>query len=588
MATVSQTATTLASPAYVWENALPTETEVRFHAPSYSNPLHRPCPVPITSLRQTDLALLLKALHDEKLQAKDESNHPSSRPPLALQNGNSTMHHAATTIDTSSPSDENGESAFVFDLTPNGVENTYLPEHGHKNLQPRSIKDHATSAESSSDPGGGTKGDRVEDAQQKKGPGGLRLGPGGDENSKWIHRDKLARIESEELQAAGIFLPRQRDRARSKSQNRSRREPSQDKGNGSGRSIGGSEPAATRSRKNSAATSSETRTLDITPVPSWDLRLPEEIMEEVDGSRMSSSGKGSSRIPVAKISPVPIPSEHIARDTRLARKRDSSPGEEDSITYPKTRARSGSTTNTLAKATNPGTVPPPNKRADANPKKPIPATAIKKPKPANGVAGRPRTRAGPSKDSTSSKGTGTTRPSTRSGERDFSTTSSSKPMEGEPPWMVSSYRPDPRLPPDQQLLPTVAKRLQQEKWEREGKFGSVYDKEFRPLTDVGFLDPPEHSTATDKQTEEAAEKEGKKEDGGPDWPLKPEAKSPTLPGRTNSYSTMPKIADKSTVASPVSPGTPGPQPRPIATVKVPEAPEEPSEKKGGCGCCIVM
>ncbi|KAK4138529.1 hypothetical protein BT67DRAFT_12328 [Trichocladium antarcticum] len=554
MATVSQTATTLASPAYVWENALPAETE---------------------------------ALPDEKLQAKHESTHLSSRPPLALQNGNSTMHHAATTIGTSSPSDENGESAFVFDLTPNGVENSYLPEHEHKNPQPRSIKDHATSAESSSDPGGGTKGDRVEDAQQKKGPGGLRLGPGGDENSKWIHRDKLARIESEELQAAGIFLPRQRDRARSKSQNRSRREPSQDKGNGSGRSIGGSEQAATRSRKNSAATSSDTRTLDITPVPSWDLRLPEEIMEEVDGSRMSSSGKGSSRIPVAKISPVPIPSEHIARDTRLARKRDSSPGEEDSITYPKTRARSGSTTNTLAKAANPVTVPPPNKRADVNPKKPISATAIKKPKPANGVAGRPRTRGGPSKDSTSSKGTGTTRPTTRSGERDFST-SNSKPMEGEPPWMVSSYRPDPRLPPDQQLLPTVAKRLQQEKWEREGKFGSVYDKEFRPLTDVGLLDPPEHSTATDKQTEEAAEKEGKKEDGGPDWPLKPEAKSPTLPGRTNSYSTMPKIADKSTVASPVSPGTPGPQPRPIATVKVPEAPEEPSEKKGGCGCCIVM
>ncbi len=51
-----------------------------------------------------------------------------------------------------------------------------------------------------------------------------------DDNSKWIHRDKLARIESEELQAAGIFLPKPRDRdrdsARSRSQNRTKQDPS--------------------------------------------------------------------------------------------------------------------------------------------------------------------------------------------------------------------------------------------------------------------------------------------------------------------------------------------------------------------------
>ena len=57
--------------------------------------------------------------------------------------------------------------------------------------------------------------------------------------------------------------------------------------------------------------------------------------------------------------------------------------------------------------------------------------------------------------------------------------------------MISAYKPDPRLPPDQQLLPTVAKRLQQEKWEQEGKFGNIYDKEFRPLNEEGFLKPPE-------------------------------------------------------------------------------------------------
>ena len=151
--------------------------------------------------------------------------------------------------------------------------------------------------------------------------------------------------------------------------------------------------------------------------------------------------------------------------------------------------------------------------------------------------------------------------------------------------MVSAYRPDPRLPPDQQLLPTVAKRLQQEKWEREGKFGSVYDKEFRPLTDEGFLKPPETSNQ-DNQDEKEAEEEPQPEEQG-EWPLKAEPKSPTtIPARTNSYSTMPKISD--TPAAPPRPRTPAHQPQPSQTIRLPEPPEEPVGKKGGCGCCIVM
>lgn len=342
-----------------------------------------------------------------------------------------------------------------------------------------------------------------------------------------------------------------------------------------------------RSRKNSAATSTETKFIDPASTPSYDLRRPEEIQEETDGYWVSNgSGKGSSRIPVAKLSPVPIPSEHLARETLLIRKRDSSPHEEDTITYPKTRARSGSTGTTLAKATSTGAGSQPGKRADASPKKPTTATAAKKPKPANGAAGRPKTRGGLSRDSTSS-GTGTTRPSTRSGEREFSICNS-KPMEGEPPWMVSAYRPDPRLPPDQQLLPTVAKRLQQEKWEREGKFGSIYDKEFRPLTDEGFLKPPEPGIPPDAETGKDAEKDTQKDDQA-DWPLRSEAKSPTHPGKTNSYSTMPKTADRPTMSPLPSPKPQPEQSQPSQTIRLPEPPEDSSaKKKGGCGCCIVM
>jgi hypothetical protein len=156
--------------------------------------------------------------------------------------------------------------------------------------------------------------------------------------------------------------------------------------------------------------------------------------------------------------------------------------------------------------------------------------------------------------------------------------------------MISAYKPDPRLPPDQQLLPTVAKRLQQEKWEKEGKFGNVYDKEFRPLNDEGFTEPPElpKPQVEDKQDE---------------WPLRADAKSPTLsrPG-TSSYSTMPRIQDTpamTPLASPRLPSAP-PQPQPqqpIQVTRVPTAPEEPEpqqpsekekKKEAGCGCCVVM
>jgi hypothetical protein len=444
-------------------------------------------------------------------------------------------------------------------------------------------------------------GERADDSH-RKGYGGS-YDSDSDENSKWIHRDKLARIENEELQAAGIILPKPRDRTRSKSQNRPRRDQSHDKANSSARSIGGSEYTVSRSRKNSNAASIDTKTIDI---PSWDLRRPEEILEETDAHSISH-GNGKSRIPVAKQSPVPIPSEHLERDTPLVRKRDgspSNPSNEDTIAYSKQRSRSGSVGNSLATSKSTSTTTTqqstsqPAKRPESSQKKSAATTtAAKKPKPANGGAGRPKTRGGPSKDSSSSG----TRPSTRSGEREFSI-SHSKPMEGEPPWMVSAYRPDPRLPPDQQLLPTVAKRLQQEKWEREGKFGNVYDKEFRPLTDEGFLKPPasmsQEKQEEEKQEEEKQEKEEPKQEEEEqqqqqqqEWPLRSETKSPTLAGRANSsYSTMPKIADPPAASALPSPRTPVAPSRPsMQVVRVPEPPEEDSgKKKGGCACCIVM
>ncbi|KAK3685824.1 hypothetical protein B0T22DRAFT_231446 [Podospora appendiculata] len=526
--------------------------------------------------------------NDPEKSADDENAYPSGGAVMSTQNGN-PAYGANTNTDPPSRKHSNGE--YGLDMKGRGLEPPHLSVPQQNDLlKSRGLKDNASPADSLLDLYDGTKGDRA-DESNKRTVNDMQAGSV-EENSKWIHRDKLAKIENEELQAAGIFLPKARERARSKSQTRARRDQSQDKFSGHGRAVGGPDQTTGRSRKNST-NSGDQKSPDLasSSVPAWDLRLPEEIHEDGDGYWVSAGGVRGSRIPVAKLSPVPIPSEHLERDTLMIRKQDS-PTEDDTMNYPKQRARSGSTANSLGKTVTNGPYSQQtlqsNKRVDSSPRKTTPTVGGRKAsalKPANGAAGRPRTRGGPSKDSTSSAG-GTTRPSTRSGERELSPPGTSgKQMEGEPPWMVSAYRPDPRLPPEQQLLPTVARRLQQEKWEREGKFGNVYDKEFRPLSDEGFLKPPELDVAPEQDVDND-------EDQG-DWPLKTGTKSPTpqsgMPGRTGSYSTMPKITDKPPTMSPLpSPRAPLQAPQIAPAVRLPEPREEPSRKKDGCGCCIVM
>lgn len=401
-----------------------------------------------------------------------------------------------------------------------------------------------------------------------------------DENSKWIHRDKLAKIESQELQAAGIILPRSRASSRPR-KGHSRERPNGPKRTPSAPAEGSASQDVTssssRHRDNSAAAESSATG---SPYPSWDLRRPEEIEAEREGYWISSETlNGGSKIPVAKASPAPIPEVFLDRPSPSSRRQSDAAAEHEPLTYSKTRSRSSST-NALNNA-----APNPRRSAtDASPKKNATTSTRKTSAPlskANGsAAARPKTRSG-------SNNSSNTRPSTRSSEP----SPNNKKPEGDPPWMVGSYKPDPRLPPDQQLLPTVAKRLQQEKWEKEGKFGNIYDKEFRPLTDEGFK-PPERAVQTAPQDEE-------KQEQPDEWPLRAEQKSPTALKPGASYSTMPRISDKPQ-------GTPLPSPLPTSrpptaqaqqassrqqtVTRLPEPPSEDAEskKKEGCGCCIVM
>ena len=378
------------------------------------------------------------------------------------------------------------------------------------------------------------------------------------EHSRWIHRDKLARIESQELQAAGIILPRARATSKSSRRDQSREQ----QGNGLRSEQGGQK----RQRIGSFPTEEE----ETPESNSWDLRTPEEAANDPGDLYQDVSGglKGVSRIPVCKTSPIPIPFEHLERDTPMKRKQSGIWGEEEAaISYPKSRSRSDS----VKALQDAAATPTPAKRlVSDNSTSPTKKAVKKGATPANRTTSvqRPKTRS-----STNSRdASGAQRPPTRSGEL------GAKRPEGDPPWLASMYKPDPRLPPDQQLLPTVAKRLQQEQWEKEGKFGNAYDTSFRPLNDEQFLQQPDLVSQTIEVEQE------KEDDGNGEWPLRG-PKSPTTstgrPGTAGGYSTMPKITSPSGTPQGVS--LPDPKPSPI---RMQEPPED--AKKGGCGCCVVM
>lgn len=130
------------------------------------------------------------------------------------------------------------------------------------------------------------------------------------------------------------------------------------------------------------------------------------------------------------------------------------------------------------------------------------------------------------------------------------------------------YKPDPRLPPDQQMLPTLAKKMQQEQWQKEGRSPTTYDRNFEPLAVHPNDVPP-----VPPKAEEPAE---------PEPPVVEKPKSPEpVPPRPNTstgYSTMPKVQDTPPL---------GLTPNPNWNPPVVSAQDRPKKEKG-CGCCIVM
>ncbi|KIW16003.1 hypothetical protein PV08_06054 [Exophiala spinifera] len=421
--------------------------------------------------------------------------------------------------------------------------------------------------------------------------------PRDDDPEGWIHRDKLAKIESEELQAAGINLAN----ARRTGNKNTRRETSRGR----------------RSEERTVSVKGESEETKPWPLDEederndWDFRTPEEIAADQTPSPVYSHPvlkKSGSKIPVLTSSPLPIPHERIERDTPLNRKRtiSNSMSPEDGIPVLKTRMRRGSAASadgqgeTDSLATTPvfanGTKLPTAKQS--SPTKAKPKTGQPSP-PESSTGKKVSVSTATRKPSTNIKN-GTTpspsqRPGTRSGELDRPRTAINRP-EGDPPWLATMYKPDPMLPPDQQIIPTHARRQQQAQWEDAGAIPSTYDRNFSPLA----IHSPSVSKGASPMLPSAPSPVDERdiERDGASWPLKPVA-SPNLrhassprPGTSGStnggYSTMPRVASPAIMHSPRM-GNISTVPGQVTKVqRIEHQDEDAVVKDKSCGCCIVM
>jgi hypothetical protein len=108
-------------------------------------------------------------------------------------------------------------------------------------------------------------------------------------DSKWIHRDILAQIESAELQAAG-FIPR------SRAPSKQRRDKSARRGTDASEHLRSKQDQAPESGDASAS--------------ALDLRTTEETTEDQENAA-AQIAKAGSRIPIPKVShPMPIPQDY--------------------------------------------------------------------------------------------------------------------------------------------------------------------------------------------------------------------------------------------------------------------------------------
>ena len=428
--------------------------------------------------------------------------------------------------------------------------------------------------------------------EPKKVRADIMLGDEDPGSSAWIHRDKLAMIESQEMAEAGLTIPPYRGAnnnlsAKTYFSNENSR-------NGQDPRINGNGYQPTHSFR-----PSQDNLTDEDEPTDQDFRTPDEsATDPYEGSpypayRQTGLRASSSRIPLSTSSPVPIPQEHLERLTPLPRKRAASnnryAGDEDNLMYNKVRSRSRSVGSQDilgdGEATNgspPSTSNPYYQEMSPGSPKAQKAARTNFVAHQRKISASTRNTSGPKPRVVSTTGHGSPdqRQASRSGVDGRPTTAINRP-EGEAPWLATMYKPDPMLPQDQQLLPTHAKRLQQEQRAREGKQGTPLNHDPSPssIRIHDRLQPPSPALQPRNSKDETQTEKNSA------WPLDisiPEPpKSPAATSDHGGYSTVPRMQGTPSIG-------PVPSPRLPQPMQVQPPLKQLDEKKKGCGCCIVM
>ncbi|GES60777.1 teaA receptor TeaR [Aspergillus terreus] len=369
------------------------------------------------------------------------------------------------------------------------------------------------------------------------------------DSENWIHRDKLAKIESEELQQAAILFHRRGlENGRTSRRNHDLHNSAMSVTSARTEQT---EPWPNLHEDHREFTGSPTPYDDDAPDErrNWDLRRPEEIAADVAEDNAShfyrnpGLRKSSSRIPIPTSSPAPMSPEHFGRESSGQRSRATTNEDDAMSTGKPRRASEPITVDSTDASTPPGSTSRPVSRG-------LQSHPTSKKTGARGTATR-KTSAPPTTRKTTPRnravsGNGNQRPTTRSGET-RPTTAVNRP-EGDPPWLATMYKPDPRLPPEQQMLPTHAKKMQQEQWAREGKTPTAYDREFAPLA-IGPDGPPRVEPKEEKKDDDAPAADEKPQPlpASPQPPTQPDsakmAEPGTRPGTSSGYSPMPRLQE---------------------------------------------
>lgn len=439
----------------------------------------------------------------------------------------------------------------------------------------------------------------------------------GSEDEGWIHRDKLREIEIQEMEQAGMRVrqPRRsgsagpsagrRSNSRSMSRTGMRRQMSKEQLSESPVDDNGyGEFKRKRVSTIPAADASEEQEAEYDHRNDTELRSLEELAANQPSFRQHSGRPSTSRIPVSKVSPVPVPYAMVDRDSPLPRSRHGSnrySGNWDELQYAR-KARSGSVGSQVLL----------DDDGYRTPSRPASSHMRGSLEDRSGLSHSPPKARMPSKDAPTSGarkasggrplGPNAVKPRARSGTTGARPASSGGPKnpinrpEGEAPWIASMYKPDPRLPPDQQMLPTHAKRMAQEQGGPDAHAGAQRDDE-KSETRLDAQQPgfDAQQRLSPKIGSPVKEKHSPNPEEGSGWPLAGDKRSDPgspRPGTSGGYritptiSTHPGLPRNPTSEKDVT--TPhNPTPR-IPDFDKDDEEEEGPKRKKGCMGCVVM